>query len=510
MRKAKHFLRPLQFIDKAQRKIVQSAMKKYNQGGTLINIPVGAGKTRIALAIAMLRATRRAYVDQARTHSIPPGILVACVPCSIFEQWKREITLVAPTAPILMYHRQKQTAEQLMEFANTTGFRVFLTTIDTLYALKQSEHDEIKKMVFFKIVRPCSSFIMDEAHCKMRKSDNKMNIFARTLTVSKLGLSATPIINRRSELPPLLAALDPIYNREFQNNISTHLTLSSDEAKTLMGKFFVTADKATLGIVPTEITTNCVYFAFTKVEEEVYLQALRRLQQTCAALQSTGDPLLRQQHLLTFMGALTELRLANICPGHSRTNPSARLDSIKQFLIRQKNQGPTLVFSDFPSVFEHFKDISNLVITGDCTRKERETAIATFKSGKQNLLFLSLKAGGIGLDLANANNVVFLNRPMSPAEIEQAIGRADRRTRYGRPIQVSFIRTAGDTGVTEFTTHESKKQLLTAETKTQEQSLSGFCTTVSQYHAIQELVKAKPGQSVYAIEKTFFEKKSTK
>jgi SNF2 family DNA or RNA helicase len=140
----------------------------------------------------------------------------------------------------------------------------------------------------------------------------------------------------------------------------------------------------------------------------VVLDALLKLRQTCC------DPRL--------------LKLQRAAAGKAR---SAKLDRLMEILPELIDGGRrVLLFSQFTSMLALIEEalkaaaIRYVLLTGDT--RDRETPIGQFQEGKAPLFLISLKAGGLGLNLTAADTVIHYDPWWNPAVEDQATDRAHR------------------------------------------------------------------------------------
>ena len=133
------------------------------------------------------------------------------------------------------------------------------------------------------------------------------------------------------------------------------------------------------------------------------------------------------QHVLALL-----TRLKQICNFDPETGASTKLDILRDFINEIKDSGEkTLVFSQFrESVVElasRLSDIGPLVYHGGLSQKERDHVLSEFRiDPNRRLVLMTLRAGGVGLNLQEASYVVHFDRWWNPAVEQQAEDRAHR------------------------------------------------------------------------------------
>ena len=140
------------------------------------------------------------------------------------------------------------------------------------------------------------------------------------------------------------------------------------------------------------------------------------------------------------------IRLKQICNADPKTGESSKMDDIKDRLQQLTAQGhKALVFSQYTNdvsgvaaVARYLGEFNPLTLTGDTPQQQRATVIDRFKSQDEHkVMVLSLRAGGLGLNLQEASYVFHLDRWWNPAIERQA---EDRSHRIGQTVKVNVIK----------------------------------------------------------------------
>ena len=160
-------------------------------------------------------------------------------------------------------------------------------------------------------------------------------------------------------------------------------------------------------------------------------------------------------------------RLKQICNVDPRTGASSKLDDIHDKLFKLTAQGhKALIFSQYTgdtsgvaAAAHHLREFHPLCLTGAIPPGERMDLIETFKqSDRHKALIISLRAGGVGLNLQEASYVFHLDRWWNPAVERQA---EDRSHRMGQKVKVNVIKyTCEDTIEERIDTILQQKQAL--------------------------------------------------
>jgi SNF2 family DNA or RNA helicase len=177
----------------------------------------------------------------------------------------------------------------------------------------------------------------------------------------------------------------------------------------------------------------------------------------------------QQERRVQVLAMLTRLRLAAAHPkllDDRSTIPSARLAKLVELVEELRAEGQAmLIFSQFTSHLELVKEALEarghrlLVLDGSTTPAERHERTSAFQSGDASIFLLSLKAGGVGLNLTAATNVIHLDPWWNPAVEAQA---SDRAHRIGQTRTVTIYRLVALNTVEEKMLHlqERKRALI--------------------------------------------------
>ena len=139
-------------------------------------------------------------------------------------------------------------------------------------------------------------------------------------------------------------------------------------------------------------------------------------------------------------------RLKQICNTDPETGESSKLDDIRERLIQLSAQGhKALIFSQYTNevsgvaaAASFLREFSPLTLTGETSLDERSAVIERFKSRDEHkVMVISLRAGGLGLNLQEASYVFHLDRWWNPAVERQA---EDRAHRMGQTVKVNVIK----------------------------------------------------------------------
>ena len=412
-------------------------LKTWEAGACLAD-DMGLGKTIQAIAMML--------------HLAETGPIMVVCPASVVPNWGSELQKFAPTLNVV----NLKPGKRVDSFSSLTAFDVLVIT----YGLLQTEEERITKI-------PWAMAVLDEAHAikntQTKSSKAAMNIQAGF----KLALTGTPIQNHLGELwnlfnfcnPGLLGTLPQFTDRY----VKTDLPAQKNHLKKLITPFILrrTKNKVLDELPPKTEITHAVVLS---EKEMAFYEALRR-----EAIQTieNNDGKSGQQHLQA-LAEITKLRLA--CCNTAMVNkeiqlPSSKLEAFLEIIEELRaNKHRALVFSQFVmhlSIVRKELDrqgISYQYLDGSTSIPDRQLAVKAFQSGKGELFLISLKAGGLGLNLTAADYVLHLDPWWNPAIEDQA---SDRAHRIGQLRPVTIYRLVAKNTIEEkiLKLHSTKRDL---------------------------------------------------
>jgi SNF2 family DNA or RNA helicase len=286
----------------------------------------------------------------------------------------------------------------------------------------------------------------------------------------KIALSGTPVENRIEEIHSLLDVLNPgifgsaaSFRRKFGGGASAEVAAGDRRALgRLLRPFLLRRTREQVLVDLPERTEETRLLSMTDAERmkyESYRDGAKRFLET------------RGLNAKTRFEAFTWLlRLRQAC-SHPRTldattsERSAKEQELLDLLAEVRERGQqALVFSQFLPTLEALHEAAveaghrAFLFVGETAREERDSLVARFQAGEADVLFMSLRAGGVGLNLTSADVVVHFDPWWNPALESQATARAHR---FGRKDTVHVVRLCYSDTVEErmLELHAMKKQL---------------------------------------------------
>ncbi|RLB51741.1 MAG: ATP-dependent helicase [Deltaproteobacteria bacterium] len=406
--------------------------------GACLADDMGLGKTIQALALLVSRAKHG------------PALVVA--PTSVAANWVDEARRFAPTLTCRALSEGDREA--------TLGALGPKHVLICSYGLLASETERLSKI-------PFDTVVFDEAHL-LKNSATKRAKAARALRAEfRLSLTGTPLENHIGELHSLMEATVPGLlgsRKRFQTRFEIPMRDGDRDAsrqlRAILRPFLLRRTKAqVLDELPprTEITVRIE----TTDEAMAFYEALRK--NAIAQLEGVDEGRGRLQ----ILAEITRLRQASIDPRvlDPDAPPGAKIDAVIARIVALRDEGHrVLVFSQFLAsialVLEALDEagISHLTLDGSTPAKERARRIEAFQDGEADVFVMSLKTGGVGINLTGADYVMHLDPWWNPAVEDQATSRA-HRIGQDRPVTVYRFVTAGTIEEKILALHHQKRDL---------------------------------------------------
>jgi SNF2 family DNA or RNA helicase len=357
------------------------------------------------------------------TKTSPPALIV--MPASLVHNWENEITRFSPFIKTHVYAGDNR---EMMEHLLDTN-HLILTT----YGILRNDIETIKNYHF-------SFVILDESQAIKNPNSKTAQAVFTLQAKHKIALTGTPIENNLNDLWAQMHFVNPgllggfaSFNQHYVQPIKKQMESSESlQLKSILEPFVLrrTKEQVAPELPPlTEITVSC---QMDEIQQKLYEAEKSRYRNLI--LNSEDEPKPNLSAILVLQ-ALMKLRLIANHPqmaGFDATNTSGKFKEVTEQLhiLVQENQ-KVLVFSSFVrhlKLFEKYCIENNFgyaMLTGETSKRQEQ--IQDFKKNEETQVFLiSLKTGGLGLNLTEAGYVFLLDPWWNPAAEMQAISRAHR------------------------------------------------------------------------------------
>ena len=370
---------------------------------------MGLGKTLqviVALRVLFLR------------EEIQTALVVA--PASVLDQWRRELLKWAPDLRAMVI--RGSVADRGWQWA--TPVHVTIVSYDTL----RSDFDESRTSPLGR--KTWDVVVADEA--QRIKNRNSTSVAVKGLKrVRSWGLTGTPVENNEEELASIMEFVDHVETgapKRYTAGVA--LRQRHRELQLRRKKSDVLAD------LPPKLVAK-ISVELGPRQQRSYQRAER---EGIVHLRELGRDV-RVQHVLELIS-----RLKQICNADLETGESSKFEDIRNRMETLAAQGNrALIFSQYrragfgvEAVAETLREFAPLTFTGAQSTEERRDTINRFRrDDRHKALVVSLRAGGVGLNLQEASYVFHLDRWWNPAVERQA---EDRSHRYGQPVPVHVFK----------------------------------------------------------------------
>jgi uncharacterized Zn finger protein/superfamily II DNA or RNA helicase len=403
-----------------------------NGFGCILADDMGLGKTVQAIAV-MLRLRAEGLAGM--------GVLVVA-PAALLTNWERELARFAPSLAVARYHGAKRALRERDGVTITT----YATAVRDAAALSN---------------RGFSLLVADEAHLIKNAATQQSRALKGMSARYKLALSGTPVENKLEDMRSLFDLVLPGYlggSAEFKKAYRVPIEVDGDRAtadrlKRITSPFLLRRLKTDPDIA-SELPDKTVideYASLAGEQAALYESIVRKgLEET----RETADRFARRALVLKLVTSLKQ-----VCdhprvydkesPMKAALSGKARLmvELLAQILERREK---VLVFSQYVECLDVLKRIiadefeeDCLLYTGRMGQSARVEAVETFQNdGGRRIMLVSLKAGGVGLNLTAASRVIHYDLWFNPAVENQATDRAFR-IGQSRNVFVHRFITAG-------------------------------------------------------------------
>jgi superfamily II DNA or RNA helicase len=391
-------------------------LREFELGGILAD-DMGLGKTVQTLAhIAIEKNARR----------LNKPVLVVC-PTSVLPNWLSEIEKFTPNLKALALWGK----ERSDNFAQIDKADIVVTT----YALVTRDCEILKKQ-YWKAV------VLDEAQYVKNPTTQAAQAVRRLKSDYRLCLTGTPIENHLGELWSQFHFILPGYLKDqtnFSNNYRTPIEKhnNAERQKQLTKKikpFLLRRSKELVAGELPEKTTMIKKVELSEAQRDLYETVRMAMYEKIRdALTSKGlakSQILILDAMLKLRQVCCDPRLVAI-PSAKNVHSSAKLDLLLEMLEELLEEGKrVLLFSQFTSMLDLIipelekREIDFVEIRGSTA--DRATPVRRFQNQEVPLFLLSLKAGGTGLNLTEADTVIHYDPWWNPAVEAQATDRAHR------------------------------------------------------------------------------------
>ncbi len=449
--------------------------KNYRLGfGSVIADDMGLGKTLQVITV-LLKLKEDGRLEKQKA--------LVIVPTTLLTNWEKEIQKFAPDLKAHIYHGANRKIEPLQEAD------ILLTT----YGVARTEATRLQKYKWTLLA-------IDEAQNIKNPSTAQTKAIKKIKADVKIAMSGTPVENRLSEYWSIFDFTNKGYLgslANFKTDFAKPIEIDRDQNqldifKKITEPFIMRrlkSDKSVIKDLPEKIEKD-QYCKLTPQQTAIYQNVLETTMQAV----ETAEGIARKGIVLKLITALKQvcnhpkqfLKKGNADPALSGKT-QLLFDLMKEILEKGEK---TLIFTQYQEMgkmlVEMLEEEFGLEISflhGGVSRKKRDEMVENFQNNRTTrVLILSLKAGGTGLNLTAANNVIHYDLWWNPAVEAQA---TDRAYRIGQKKNVMVHRF-----ITQGTFEEKINQLLMTKKELAELTVSTGEKWIGEYSndELRELV----------------------
>ena len=388
---------------------------------TKMTEPVSKPMTGMLFSYEEMQGKSEEGTDTGKRLALPYHTSLVVAPASVVHNWRNELTRFAPSLSVMTYtgdtskRKDKRIALMRWDVVLTT-YRTLLNDIELL------SRNEFGIVVF------------DESQAFKTATSQIHHAVTRLQALHRMALSGTPVENNLQELWSLMNVLNPNLlgdERSFQNAFVNPIAVQMEESgeyqlssrrdllRRLIAPYFLKRTKEEVLSDLPERQDEVIVCAMTDEQTSQYTEELSKARNEW--LDPTASSQGRQIHILAALQRLRQI-----------ANGDGKMGVVFDYLenLRQ-TQHKVLIFSEYVTLLEHVgnemtsRGWNYALLTGQT--QNREQVIARFQQSPDCQFFLiSLKAGGVGLNLTAADYVFLLDPWWNRAAEEQAIARAHR------------------------------------------------------------------------------------
>lgn len=410
--------------------------------GACLADDMGVGKTVQTIAFLLDKASE--------------GASLVVVPKSLLLNWEMEIRRFAPSLNPIILNNIKDKERVVSEAGNND---IFIVT----YGVLVTQRDTL-------VSHNWNVVCLDEAH-QIKNRSTQASICAMDLKAEhRVILTGTPVQNHLGELWNLFQFINPGMLGTWSEFQGKYMTGSQDDdsaqdLRDITQPFILRRTKQdVLDDLPDKISHDRLV-ELSEEEMIAYEENRKRVESYLNATKKARKGMVK----VDFFAELTKLRLLSnsislVYPDWTRE--SSKMKELKKLisLISDEDNNRILIFSQFTSFLGQIANelkgmgLDYLYLDGSTPLDKRQSQVEAFQRGECPIFLISLKAGGLGLNLTAANYVIMMDPWWNPAIENQA---TDRAYRIGQDRNVTVIRLIAKHTIEEkiLQIHEVKQNL---------------------------------------------------
>lgn len=429
---------------------VQWLLNHYANGlGACLADDMGLGKTlqTLALLIAVqeneknftvLKTNELDLFSQSQEiHEEPLNALVV-VPSSLVFNWYNETKKFAPHFKCIKYigNERKLLTKRLNRY----------DVIFTSFAVLNRDITHLEKI-------PFRYLIVDESQQIKNRNSKIFKALTHLNANNKISLSGTPIENSLADLWSQMQFINPsilgeyaFFDQYFKKPIEKNKAENKiEELKNIITPYILRRTKNEVLKDLPELIEQVILCEMSEEQEKYYEEEKSKARNYLLKLEESESS--SRIHILNVLLKLRQWSNHPKLTQNESTINSGKFDNVTSYLeTLAKSKSKTLIFSSFVNhlaLYENWcyeNKIRYCTLTGNTATDDRENSVKQFQNDDDTLFFfISLKAGGVGLNLTKASYIIILDPWWNPFAEKQAIARAHRIGQENKVNVVRFI-----------------------------------------------------------------------
>ena len=383
--------------------------------------------------------------DSATNEPLAPAASLIVMPASLVHNWMAELRRFAPSLRVYRHTGAQRNRQQDLNRLIST-YDVILTTYGTL----RNDTSLFSGLLF-------NGLILDESQYIKNPASKSYKAVMELHSLHRFVLTGTPVENSLSDLWAQMNFLNPgllgsfsFFRQNFlvpiENNGDQEV---SDKLRQMVRPFILRRTKAEVAADLPPLMEQSIVCAMTDTQRSLYETEKSLIRNTILAnIEARG----MARSSLVILQGMTRLRQIAIHPqllrGESNADSGKYNEIMESLMNLVAEKHKVLVFSSFVTHLGLIRQgveaagLKYSLLTGRTTN--REEVIRNFQETSDNYIFLiSMKAGGVGLNLTSADYVFIVDPWWNPAVEEQALSRAHRIGQVRNTFVYRFV--TGDT-----------------------------------------------------------------
>lgn len=400
---------------------------KCDLGGILAD-EMGLGKTLQAIIFL-----RKLIAEK------PDAKILIVSPTSLVYNWEKEFQKFAPELKYIAVAESKKKRQEIMQ--NFDNYNIFITT----YGLVRNDNDEYESKNF----EVC---IIDEAQAIKNYQAGMTKEIKKIKARTKIALTGTPLENSVLELWSIFDFIMPGYLNSIVRFREAYgiKDVDKDSLKRLdnlnyqIRPFILRRKKKEVSKELPDKIEQIEYLDMSETEKAMYQSLVEDTKEEIDNVIASEGFSKARFKIVTLLTRLRQLCISPALLDKDYTEDSIKikrlLEIVKELI---KDNHKILIFSSFKGAVDLVKkkfdeeSISNYVIDGSVSGKDRVMLVDAFNKDKTSCFLITLKSGGTGLNLTSADIVIHLDVWWNPQAENQA---TDRAHRIGQTKKVTVLK----------------------------------------------------------------------